>query len=807
MPKKKVTPQEPKFIANQQAGYDAPSKHWRTRDGKYATKNRAIEENNLTSKEGFGGGTKFHFPAPITNNFEVLEASMSSLADGSPFSGLAGVLKASLGSVEGYAEKAQTTLDRMWERYQAKPADEKNRIAAVQGFDKAPETKPMANYMPTQMLTRMNLAEHYWNTDGDAMNVCETPIEILTRDVDVICPDRSLRRDIEDFRDQYHLVERMAELWSVMREYGQSYPFEVWSESGKELVDIVPLPPKHVHIGYNWAYGLSSMMVGQDEWTEALLQAVFPPAMFRILQRHWNDSPIATPGQGAFLPGDNLRPIFDKQRSWARYSMPMLSRGFRELVSRTVYEDSVRALVEGMRYQLWVIKVGDADHPPLPQEIAAVKDMLNAMSGEATGMFVWRDSPLQVEVHIPKGLDQMIGNDYGGVMTKQFFRKMGITAEVISGETPGMLGGSGGRGGSGGAKGDIDVQIYIERARYQASQVTSWAEYLVRKWASLNSKYAQKNIQKIRLPFKPTVIEMENRVKNVFGPMYRDGALSHRDYVAAAGLDGETVITQKRAEEKDRDILMPPVSYTQTVVNADGESSTTEQTEPQGSPDAAGEQNNAIKRRSRVTSSAQSQIVVPAPNVTVNMGAQPAPVTNVSVPESVVNVTVPERTVNVTVEGAQIPATVVNVPEQPPTVVNVSVPEQPAPIVNVAAPIVNVPKQSAPKVVVEAARVDIPAPIVNVAPAVVHVPEQPAPVVNIEAAQINVPKPEAPIIQVNVPKQPAPIVNVAPAAVSVTNDVSPTPVTVNAEVKMPDKSEQKIEFEYNEFGRIIGAKG
>jgi hypothetical protein len=214
-------------------------------------------------------------------------------------------------------------------------------------------------------------------------------------------------------------------------------------------------------------------------------------------------------------------------------------------------------------------------------------------------MFVWRDSPLTVEVHIPKGLDQMIGNEYGGTLTKNFFRKMGISSEIISWEIPGMLGSSGGRGSGGASKGDIDVQLYIERARYQAAQVTSWAEYLVRKWARNNSKRV-KDLNKIKLPFMPTVIEMENRIKNVFGPMYRDGALSHRTYVGGAGLNGDNELAQKRMELKDRDILLPPVTFAQVVVGSDGETKTAVQTEPLGSPDTATEQNNAIRRKSHV---------------------------------------------------------------------------------------------------------------------------------------------------------------------------------------------------------------
>jgi len=596
--KKTAKDNYPLYAKGVQAGWNPKSKRWTDINGRITTQSKALATTLEKNPDAFGGKVKYHFPTPISTNFEILEANMSTLSDNSPMSGFANILKATLGHAESYQNTMQASYNKALTDYEVMPQERKNQMWAVRGFDKSPESKPMANYMPMQIQTRMNLAEHFWQTDGDAMNVCEAPIEVLARDVDVICPDKALRRDIEDFRDEIGLSAIIAEIWSVMREYGQSYPFEVWGEDNKN-VQIIMLPPKHTHIGYNWAYGLSSMMVGQSEWSKALLEAVFPPAMFRVLMRHWDDSPIATPGQGAFLPGDNLRPIFDKGRDWSRYSMPMLSRGFRELVSRQVYEDSVRALVEGIRYQLWVIKVGDAEHPPMPQEIAAVKSMLNGISGEPTGMFVWRDSPLTVEVHIPAGLDQMIGNDYGGTLTKNFFRKMGISSEIISGEMPGMLGSSGGRGAGGGSKGDIDVQLYIERARYQAAQVTSWAEYLVRKWARNNNKRV-KDLNKIRLPFMPTVIEMENRIKNVFGPMYRDGALSHRTYVGGAGLDGDNELTQKRSELKDRDILLPPVTFAQAVVGSDGETKTAVQTEPQGSPDSASEQNNAIRRKSGI---------------------------------------------------------------------------------------------------------------------------------------------------------------------------------------------------------------
>ena len=59
----------------------------------------------------------------------------------------------------------------------------------------------------------------------------------------------------------------------------------------------------------------------------------------------------------------------------------------------------------------------------------------------------------------------------------------------------------------------------------------------------------------------------------------------------------------------------------------------------------------------------------------------------------------------------------------------VQVPEQAAPVVHVAAPVVNLPEQ--PPMVVNVA-----APVVNVAAPVVNMPEQPAPVVNVTVPRI-----------------------------------------------------------------------
>lgn len=798
---------DPQFSSGFQAGWSAEAGRWLTKEGKFSTRSKVLAENATVSKDNFGGSAKFRFPTPITSNFEIIESVLYNGDSNAPMSGVGGVLNTMVQSSLGYGNRMQASYEAGLNKWSK---DRGNKMLGVKGFDKTPESKPMPNYMPVQIQTRFSLAEHYYNTDGDVMNIVDAPIELLSRKIDVICGDKRLRTEIETFIAEKNLEAVISQMWSVMREYGQAYPFEIWDDpdNPRDLISIVHLPPKSVHIGYNWAYGLSSDYAGADAWTESLLNAVFPPAMFKILMRHWNDSPMyEIPANGVLLSGNFLRPVFDRNRDWMRYSMPMISRVFRELVDRVVYQDSVRALVEGYKYQLWVIKLGDADHIPLPQEIAAVRQMVTDVSGDRTGMFVWRNAPFEVEVHAPKGLQEMISNDYYGGITKEILRKMGITSQVISGETPGTLGSAGGRGAAA-DKGDMNVQLFFERSRYQSRQILDWLVALTKKWVrnnTLGKKLPVKELNSLSFDFAPTYVEMAGRVSEIYGPMYRDGALSHHTYVGAAGLKGDIELSYKEDETDAREsgLLNPPVTFAQMVVNAQGDTKTVEQTEPQGSPDKAMEQNNAAQDRGNLPQKMTAadfiqpialnpsfNVTMPQPQQTFNIDArqpeQPAPVTNVTVEAAQINL--PEQPAPVV--NVEAPEVNVHVPRQIMPDVNINVPRQPAPVVNVAPP----------NVVVEAAQVDV------------HVPEQPAPVVTVEAAQIHIEKPDpiVPVVNVDVhvPEQPAPVVNVEAPDVTVLNQVQPTPVNIENQVIVPKKDEPKVvEFEYDKEGNIIRAKG
>jgi len=564
MPRKKAI--EPRYISGKQAGFNPKSGRWTGLDGKMTSKARAIESNiksDFSGKDDFGGRVEIPLwnNTPISNEFgrfEVISSPLNAEVDEkTPYNGLQNVLKAAL----------QLATD--------------------------PDKKRPANYMLPQVQTRMRLAEHFYQTEGDATNVCDVPIELISRKLIVHCPDTELREDIEGFLADNGIEEVVSELWRTMRVYGQAFPHEAWDETDKNKVTILNLYPLHVHVGYNWGFALGSEYVGENAWSKELIETRMPPALHRPLLRHWNENPPPYDGAGMPLDGTMLRPIRDRDFNWTRYSMPMLSRGFRDLTSRIVHEDAIRAVTEGYKYQLWVFSLGDADHMPLPAQLNALRNNLSGINVNRTGMLVWWNAPLNVNVYAPTGLDTLMGGNYLSYLTKQFFRKMGITAEVVSGEMPGILGGTGGRGGAG----DLDVMIYIERARYQADQVTRWVEYLVKKWANRTFR-AKKPLAKLRIQFAPNILEMEKRVEKVFMPMYEGGALSLRTLQSAAGLTYESELSNKEEESKKKDLWVPPATFSQTVVGPEGDvTKEVSQTQPKGSPTKLGEQRNRMGKK------------------------------------------------------------------------------------------------------------------------------------------------------------------------------------------------------------------
>jgi len=538
----------PKYVSGKQPGWNQKSRRWTGIDGKITSHEKVMRwyasQGQSKPEDAFGGTVErrgentyaLTFPTPITSSFEIVEATMAGAEKG-PFGGLANILQAVL-----------------------KPSV-------------IPLKKRPPDWMPTQVSARMRLSEHYFATEGDASNICSAPIEILAgkpRSVIVESPNAKHRAEVESFLQRIRIDEVIPEIWSSMRVYGQAYPYEIVEGEKFNLQGVLCLSPQNVHRGWDWSYTLSSDMIDKPEWNEELIESHFPDMMYQQMIQHWNDT---SPKTMAGLPLDKnyIAHISDRvYMPWWRYAMPMLSLGFRDLTSRTIQEDAIRAVTEGHRYQLWVFKLGSENIPPMPDEVTALKNVLGTMVTERTGTLVWKN-PLEIEVHVPKGLDVLMVSGYLDFLTRQFFRKMGFTPRLLTGEAPGVLGGEA-SGAAGGAKPEIDVQLYLERCRAQEAKIMAWLWSLVDKYLRGTGK-PTKDMAKTTFKLAPTDIEMAARIEAIFGPAYRDGVLSERTYLEQMGRNLETEIERKREAKPARDegLFNPPATFAQQVVNPAGQ--------------------------------------------------------------------------------------------------------------------------------------------------------------------------------------------------------------------------------------------
>jgi len=231
MPRKSNKDNNTPIYQNQiSAGWNPRSKRWTDKAGRITTRERALEEN--AGQDAYGAFIPVVFNvSPISNafgRFEVVSSNLiepGSVKQDAPFQGLANILTAALHLADD------------------------------------PQRKRPADYMPPQVRSRMQLAEHFYMTDGDCANVCDVPVELLARDLVVECPDVALRKDIEDFIKEKELEPTVGELWRTARIFGQAFPFEAWTGKNlNELETVCNLKPLHVHVGFNWGYNLDPQM-------------------------------------------------------------------------------------------------------------------------------------------------------------------------------------------------------------------------------------------------------------------------------------------------------------------------------------------------------------------------------------------------------------------------------------------------------------------------------------------------------------------------------------------------------------------
>lgn len=453
--------------------------------------------------------------------------------------------------------------------------------------------------MPGAILAMMRLAEFYTRTEGDVFQVIELPLDVALKPLEFQSPDKGFQRELEELYSEQNvdLHQWLYYIWLCSSIYGQAFPLEILGEKPEDT-RVVLIPPKNVEVGRSFSLngGLGLFPPeGNEAWTAELMQATFPAMVYQRYVQDWNEQ-IAG-GTNILIPEDACFPVREKSLPFQRYAVPPLARASRALSTRRIFEEMRRATVEGIKNQLWLFLLGDAENRPLPEEVAYLSDQVEGLYGERTGALVWTGD-LRVEVIAPNAPDTLMANETYVGLTMEVFRKLGISLKVVSGER-GPLGGGGDAGDI-----DMDLGIMLERLTFKVNQMYRWERRFRRRLAEKMGANAVKANKDTVVRFGHINVEVRQQIKERLLPSFQAGPLSIRSYLQEAGFDYEVELQRKKDEKGDRELFTPPASFAQTVVNKEGaEQKRTFQTPSPGRP---ANQNKPAKPRDALKASAPS---------------------------------------------------------------------------------------------------------------------------------------------------------------------------------------------------------
>ena len=495
------------YIKAEQGGYDYSTKRWRDEHGRFSSREKA-----LGIDEFIQGIVHFNL-APRSESWEIVERTIGGLSD-----------------IAGYG-------------------DTNKLLAALQSA----ETQ-VADPMPSDILAMMKLAEYFCRVEGDVWQTIEIPINVGLKDLVIRGADKGLETQIKELYDQSHLdmLDLLTQIWLSVAIYGMGIPLEAWDKGNCEGVFL--LNPKYVRIGSSlgatgWTMGL---VPESEEWLNQLKEQKLPSVMYDCFASDWNE--YAVGHKSIPIKPEVCKPVRALAPAFNRYPIPPLARAMRSISTRQILEELIRATIEGYKNQLWVSKLGDADHPATPNEIATYRGLIEGAAGDRTGHIIWNHR-LEIEQHTPRPLDQMLGSDKWQALTQHIMRQLGISLRLISGEGP-----------LNAARGAevVDIKVFIERLEYWRLQVVRWAHGFNLRWAERNKVKADK------LPvvsFGRMLLEIEDLIGKRLQPLVQFGLLSSQTALEEAGYDYETELERKTAGEEDAWRFLPPPTFAQTTVN------------------------------------------------------------------------------------------------------------------------------------------------------------------------------------------------------------------------------------------------
>jgi len=538
--KKPVEKTDPLWLKGTQSGFDPKSGKYRSFNGPFVKREKALEETSL--EDVYGAIVKGNF-TPLSDAAEKLE-----------------------NAIAGFDIKR---ADKDWFQ----------------------NTQQTIRAIPASILARMKIAEHYASTEGDVFQCLTIPIDVGLRfepENDVQCSDKGAQRALRDFYgegpDAIDLYTLLSEVSLCTAIYGQAFPIQIFPRKGdnpegtfdtSRSPAVLCLNPKTVWVGRvysmsQWDYAIKPEDV--EKWNDNLIEKSIPPMMYVALVMR--DNEMLQMGKIPLNP-EYIFPVRDKALSWERYAYPLLSRAIRSISTRQVLEEMIRATIEGYKNQLWVYKLGDKENPASPQKVKRLSEKLNALNNERTGQLIWTYD-LTVEQHTPKPLDQLLANEAWTNLTFHMFTQIGINPYFISGIKQGR---------SSTSDIQVDVDILVERVKSWHKQLKRLEYNIRRHWAEWSgvSDQVKEKIMKATVNMGTIDLNAAERIQKRIQPMCQMGYLSNQTALESAGYNYELELERKKGEKKDAELFQPKATFSQTTVNPNTPESKTDNA-PQGRP-------------------------------------------------------------------------------------------------------------------------------------------------------------------------------------------------------------------------------
>jgi len=452
--------------------------------------------------------------------------------------------------------------------------------------------------IPTGIRSAMTLAEFYTNTQGDVAQTIESPIDLSISDLVINVPkDKKIEQKLKDLYGPEKLNMKYI-LYQIMYNvgiFGSAYPMEVPDdpERPNEIVQIIPLPPKFMWVGYHMVNGMLSQqkaMAGSPfmpspyairpwdnspNWTQELAEKMFMPMTYNAFASGFNEQIV----QGWGLPVDPyyLHPVRSKALHWNRYPQPPIAKAFRSISTRSIYQEMRRSLLEGFKNQLWLFILGTKDAMPSPQEMMALKSAVDGLSGNRTGNLVWRYG-LDVQVKAPTPLQDAISNEVSQAFKIEIFSDIGCNIRLTTGNKVSMPGSGAGDSGV-----EVDLSIWLTRLEFIRKNIMEW-EYLFRmrqadRWDREGGGTGHAAREALQDPdavkFSRSLLDISEEIKQIVLPLYTVGLTSPQTALRHADENYETELQNKKDYQPNQSLFMPPPSFNQMASNSSGESKTT----------------------------------------------------------------------------------------------------------------------------------------------------------------------------------------------------------------------------------------